>query len=452
MLDAGALYQAALERQEREREQRARRSLMAFIPHVSKAYRSPTHLGPYVDMLERARTSRVRGVVSTPPRHGKSETSLHYCVQSLLVDPTDTIAYVTYGADFSQQQGYKAAVIAERAGLKLSTKKAAFWQTSAGGYIDWNSIGGQLTGKGFKKLLVDDPVKDREEADSATWRDKTWNWFTDTALTRVEPGGSVIVIQTRWHPDDLAGRIIASGGWERINLRAIDDDGKALWPERWPVEALEEHRAEPYKWASLYQGEPRPRGAAVFKEPTFVDELPTSGYRVSIGADFAYTSKTYADYSVAVVLLAREEYEIGRGNVTRYYVADIVRRQVEAPLFRSTLVELRAKWPGSTVTAYIGGTEKGVVDFLRSDGLRIDALPALTDKFARAQPFAAAWNSGDVRIPRKAAWVNALVDELASFTGVNDRHDDQVDALAGAFAPFAGPSKRRVEHTNYAFG
>jgi predicted phage terminase large subunit-like protein len=125
------------------------------------------------------------------------------------------------------------------------------------------------------------------------------------------------------------------------------------------------------------------------------------------------------------------------------YVLDVKREQVAAPQFAATLRGLQAVYQGAPMFAFIGGTEKGTVDFLGTLGLHIYAQPAKTDKFVRAQPVAASWNAGKVALPRTAPWVNAFVSEVLGFTGIADPHDDQVDALAGAFACLTAPRVRR---------
>lgn len=406
-----------------ERESTA--SLRKFIART-KGYTVPEHLGPYLDLLERSRTESVKAVVSAPPRHGKSESTLHYVVQSLLLDPRDRVGYATYAAEFSEQQAKRAAMLAELHGLKLTEQRASFWRTAQGGEAIWTSIGGPLTGKGVRRLFVDDPVKGRAEAESAAYRDAAWSWFNAVAYTRLEPGGSCIVMATRWHPDDLSGRLIAKG-WPVINLPALDE-GKALWPARYPVDALAAIREQvgEYEWSALYQGEPRSRGGRVFGDVHFYDARPER-YRVSIGVDLAYTAKKHSDYSVAVVLGESEG---------AYYVLDVVRMQVAAPEFFDAMLRLQSTYPGATISWHASTTERGLADMMRSHGLNIvtELASAAGDKFARAQPVAAAWNAGKVSVERKAIWADVFVSEVCSFTGVNDRHDDQVDAMASAFA------------------
>ena len=413
-----------------------RASLADFIVTLSRGrYQRPDHLAPLLAVLERCRTDTCRVVVSTPPRHGKTETLLHAIVWLLLHDPTRVIAYVSYAAEFARSKSRRARLLAADAGLPLAddANRLEEWRTLAGGGVLATGIGGPLTGHGVHVLIVDDPVKNRVEAESPTWRARTWEWFNDVAFTRLEPGGSVIVVQTRWHPDDLAGRLLAAG-WDSIVLPALaeaDDPlgrapGEPLWPDRWPAEKLAEIRAQigEYSWAALYQGRPVPRAGTLFHDATVYDVPPRDGYMLAIGVDFAYSARTHADYSVAVVL-ARH------GAVS--YVLDVVRGQWEAPVFAQHLAALCARYQAARVVAITSGTEQGTVQFFRRQGIPIRALPAQGDKFVRAQPVAAAWNEGAILVPRQAPWLSTFLDEILSFTGIADRHDDQVDALVAAW-------------------
>lgn len=243
-------------------------ALPQWIPTLSPRYASPLHLEPLTRRLEAARKEPLRLVVSTPPRHAKTETLLHSIAWWLAKDPRLTIAYVAYASDLARSKSRKARLLAQTAGIQLADDAGRLeeWRTKAGGGLLATGIGGALTGHGVDILIVDDPIKNRVEAESAAQRDRVWEWFTDVAYTRLEPKGSAIVVQTRWHPDDLSGRLLESGRWEGIKLPAIDGEGKALWPERWPVETLQQTRIQvgEYTWASLYQGEPRSRGGSVF--------------------------------------------------------------------------------------------------------------------------------------------------------------------------------------------
>ena len=274
------------------------------------------------------------------------------------------------------------------------------------------------------------------QAESPAYRLMVEDWWNDVAETRIEPGGSAFITHTRWNTDDLINHVINGEGaqdWApHIKLSAVSNAGKALWPERWPLPLLEKKRrnAGEYTWASLYQGDPRPRGGKIFRDVAFYDELPP-GFRVAVGVDFAYTEKKYADYSAAVVLAT---------DGLRYYVLDVVRVQLEPPSFRRRLVPIARRYTNVPFVAYTSTTEKGVVTLMRDPPppkwgeedepivLNFEARLAVADKFVRAQPVAAAWNDGRVLIPRGGApWADLFVRELSDFTGTGKEHDDQVD-------------------------
>jgi predicted phage terminase large subunit-like protein len=291
---------------------------------------------------------------------------------------------------------------------------------------------GTWTGHGVDIAIVDDPFKNRLEAESATYRNRVWDQFNDAICTRIEPGGSLIVNMTRWHPDDLVGRLLGEepDKWELMRAPAINDLGAALWPERWPLHLLQARRERvgEYTWASLYQGQPRPRGGALFGEPHTYSQLPTgfSFIAEAMGLDFAYSKKTASDWS------ALAHFGIVDGKV---YVLDVIRRQLKSPEFKA-LVHATWETRGKPDLRWYGyGPELGIADFMRQDPysvpLQIKQAPG--DHFIRAQPFAAAWNAGEVLVPEDAPWLDDYLAELCSFTGVNDDHDDQVDASGAAF-------------------
>lgn len=415
---------AELERRRRLREI----GLIDFIPMVSPRFEAPYHLVPLLTLIERATREPVRAVVSTPPRHGKTESLLHSIAWRLTRQPETQIAYISYAQRFAEKKSRKARDLARRAAVPLAedSQSRADWRTGVDDGGVWaTSINGSVTGEGFHLMIVDDPVKDRATAESSVERDNAWDWFTDTAYSRLEPDGSCIVNMARWHEDDLAGRLIKDG-WEAVRLPALDDAGNALWPERWPVERLRdiEETLGPYGWHSLYQGEPRSRDQRLFADVTMYESLPST-YRLSIGVDLAYTSKTHADWSVAVVLA-----ESGG----KCHVLDVVRQQADVPTFCQSLKTLHSIYPGARWLWYTSTTEKGLADTLRSQlGFPLIGEVAAADKFVRAQPVAAAWKAGNVLVPQRAPWLSTFLSEVCGFTGVNDRHDDQVDALAAAF-------------------
>lgn len=391
-------------------------------------------MAPLADLFERVLAGeRVMAVVSTPPRFGKTETLLHGIAYLLSQHPEWQLSYIGYSSTFSEDKSRKAREIARMVGVPISDLAWARknWRTGIQDGGVWaTSITGPVTGQGFQLMLVDDPVKDRQTAESVAARAHHYSWFTDTAFTRLEPGGSCIVVQTRWHPDDLAGKLIGDG-WEKINLPAINEDGESLWPERWPLSQLNLIREQigEYGWNSLYQGEPRPRGDNVFGPANWYQphELPTRGYSVSHGIDLAYSTKTYADRSVCWTMLRCGDL---------FYVVDVKIRRCKAPDFVADLKASYKTRPGKMLW-YASGTEAGSADFIISNGVPLTVERPAADKFGRAQPLAAHWNAGKVLLPanngKPPDWVEEVVGEFSSFTGVNDRHDDLVDAAAASF-------------------
>lgn len=427
--------------------------LRDFIPRLTPGHEPPDHLAPLLDVFERiARGEEVRVVLSAPPRHGKTETILAGYAWLLGRDPKKVHGYATYEANLAKSKSRTARALTQAAGVRFLDDRPgrlAEWHTAAGGGLLATSVGGPFTGQGITGLLViDDPVKNRLEAESRAKRDAQWKWATDVALTRLEPGASCIVTMTRWHDDDLAGRFLKLG-FELINLPALalpDDPlgravGAPLWPARRPLAYLLERQRilGPYSWASLFMGTPRSREGRVFKDVTLCapGDVPRGGMRIAIGLDLAYSSKTKADWSVAVVL------GLKHGKV---YVLDVLRMQAEAPVFARSLKKLLGSYPGVRPRWYMAGTEKGTASFFRTLGVQLSTPAPKGDKFIRAQPVAAAWNEGRVLVPGgddttpPPEWADGFVERVCDFTGNGDDEvDDEVDALAPGFdvlAPF----------------
>jgi predicted phage terminase large subunit-like protein len=421
---------------EYRRRKRAKLPLLDFVPALSSGlgYTSPNHLARIASVFERIKAGEaVRVVFNGPPRHGKTSLIHHVPAWLLSSEPGWPIAYISYAQTFAENQSRDMRDLALRAGVRLATdtQSKQYWRTEHGKGGLWaTSIDGPLTGMGFRVMLLDDIIKDRKTAESAVAREHHWEWVTGTAFTRLEPGASILATGTRWHTDDVLGRLIELG-WEVINLPAIDDEGLALWPERYDAEALTEIRRTvgEYNWWSQYMGQPVPRSGKVFADCVMYNERPKL-VRVAIGVDFAYSARSSADYSCAVVL--------GVDAHKRYYVLKVHRAQVEASEFASVLARLRTDYPAARLSAYVAGPEKGIVQLFGQRGVRITPLTASEDKLTRAQPVAAEWNAGNVLVPEQGAWVSDFIDEVTSFSGTKqDVHDDQVDALAGAFAGLA---------------
>lgn len=412
--------------------------------------------GPYLDYLEAARdTNRTQGervAFAAPPQHGKTECIKHALAWGLCFSDRRN-AYLTYSADRAQKEvAYDVRIIAERMGVSV-TGSLDLLRGPRGGSCKFVGVGGSFTGAPVDGMLaIDDPIKGDDEARSRLHRDKLHRWLHSVALRRVHMGASVFLMATRWHVDDLTAREVAAG-WRYINLPAVcdtDDDplgrmiGDPLAPGRFTGEALAAMRQEmgEYIWAAQYQGRPQPVGAAVFADPTFYERLPDNGYQVGYGLDLSYTAKTHADYSVLITGRAVPCTVMVDGKPRRrirLYIEDVVRRQCEAPAF-AVVVKERLSLRRGRIMWYASGTEKGTAQFFRVEGIPLIVRNASQDKYLRAQPTSAAWNRGDILVPRDAPWLVEFLREVAEFTGVNDAHDDQVDALAALFDLLAAGS------------
>ena len=431
---------AALEELARRRE-----PLADFIPRVTPRWSRPDHLTPLLSLLERAaRGERVYACVSVPPRHGKTETLLHAVAWWLKRAPADTLAYVSYAAQVAESKSDLARAYARVAGVVLREDRSALseWRTTSGGGALATGIGGPLTGQGCRVAIVDDPFKNRQDAESALIRQRAWDWFTSTLWTRIEPGGSCIVCHTRWHEDDLIGRLtrgeMEGVAWEVVNLPAIttDPDGteRALWPERWPVSELAVKRAaNEYDWASLFQGSPRARGGEVFRAPARYVDPQLSGARTVLAVDPAGTESTRADWTVAVALAVR-----GSGATLSADVVDVLRLRADNGVVATELGAWQRRHGGAPLHIEASRDGKAIARTLRqiNPRLLLTEIPARASKYVRAQPVATAWNDGRVRVPSSGAthpWVGPFLETVLRFTGISDAHDDDVDALAYAW-------------------
>lgn len=432
---------------------------MSFIPGVSPNFEAPLHMAPYVDVLERASAGGVRAVVSAPPQHGKTVTTLHAIVLFMLANPDKRHVYITYGQSRADRVQGQARSIARRAELPLGGTKR-YWTLPEGGSMIWTSFGGALGGEPIDGVMfIDDPYKDRRHAESKVYRDFLRDSIDDVMDARLHRSASCVLMSTRWVPDDLSGFLMRRGGWERVNLKALADGrdqhpldtrtpGEPLWPERKTAAELEAKRARnAYSFASLYQGEPRPRGGKLFKRPHYYDQLPQGvAYQTGYGVDLAYTEDTRSDWSVCL-RLRRVMRDDGK---SLYYVVKMWKEQMEAPEFARILKNAAREYHGD-MFFYASGVERGAASFIQRQKVNLQVMDTgRRDKFTRALDTAEIWNEGRILLPGRADdvpedneddwgyddemddWVAELRNQVGDFTGVGNEEDDIVDALVSA--------------------
>lgn len=304
----------------------ARNELIVFNGFVNPHYQASWLHREIARQLERIDYGEIkRLMIFVPPRNGKSEIgSILFPAWILGKHPDKEIITASYSADLAQDFGYKTRNLVAgneyqqlfRTKLRDDSKSKAKWLTEEGGGYTAVGVGGAITGRGADILIIDDPIKNREEAESQVIRDKIWGWYTSTAYTRLEKGGSIILILTRWHKDDLAGRLLKKmeeGGeysdkWEVIKFPAIatkDEqyrkEGEALWKEKYDIASLLKIKETIglYDWSSLYMQEPVSSETQEFRESFFryktLEEVEALETRRTLTVDTAISQKASAD-------------------------------------------------------------------------------------------------------------------------------------------------------------
>lgn len=429
----------------------------AFFKKVNPHLLAPYHFRVYVRRVLEAVGGGLRLAFAAPPQHGKTEVTLALIAFLVLEHEGRRWAYVTYNQKRALSVARKFKRLLAHAGVVASGGLAQIY-LPGGGQILFTSVDGGLTGEPVDgAVFIDDPYKNRKEADSAARRELVEETYRDAVETRVHPGGSIFVLATRWHPQDLTGKLTGEEGWEYVNLQAlaegpvndngvvIDDPngrrvGEALFPEKWPVEELAKKRAKvlEFTWAALYQGRPRPKGGTVFHEPHFYTKRPTE-FRGAFGLDLASTAKTSADHSVCLELWRAEHGPEGQPGPF-FYVVNIDAKQVEAPAFALTLKARHMQRPLFKMRWRASGTEKMGAQFLQRMKLPVVVSQPPGDKFVSATEVAIAWNDGRVLVPDEEAfpeckeWLYPFLDCVSNFTGTGNEFDDPVDALGNAHA------------------
>lgn len=428
------------------------------------------HLAYIQGQLERITRKEIdRLMLFVPPRHGKSTlATIHYPVYRLQRDPKLRVIIAAYNQSLANRFSRQSRRLARQVMGDLLSKErtsAEEWETTAGGGMRAVGVGGGITGQGGNLIIIDDPVKSREEAESPGFRERVYSWYTDDLFTRLEPEAAMILILTRWHMDDLAGRILQSEEgkeWTVVRLPAEAETqeerdsynlsigrpagepeplrrepGQALCEDRYDEKALARIRSVlRSSYHALYQQRPVARDGGFFKRSWFtvVEHSPREARRVRYW-DKAGTEDG-GDFTVGVLMARTEE--------GLFYVEDVVRGQWSSGRREQAIRETAAldgERYGELVQIWVeqepgsGGKESALWTVRQLAGYDVRVDPVTGDKKVRAHPFAAQAEAGLVRLVR-GAWNADYLEELALFP--NGKHKDQVDASSGAFNKLTG--------------
>jgi predicted phage terminase large subunit-like protein len=401
-----------------------------------------------------------RLIIEIPIRHGKSETvSSRFPVFALHDDPSRKIILGSYGKELAVKFGRHARDYAELTGLKLNPDRSAAhdWETMANGGMRSVGVGVGVHGHGGDIIIIDDPIKSREEAESEAYRDGVWEWFKGDLYSRLEPNAALIVMAARQHEDDLIGRITdpdwegaKDGEWVRLKLPGIAqendplgrEEGEALCPDRFPIEVLNQMRLVmgDYIFSSLVQQEPTPKGGKMFPRDKvrIIDAIPAHAGRRLRYWDKAATKKKETNKPKFTAGVKMSYIPLGEHPYAGCVVVEHVVRGQWEPDVRNAIMKQTAQMergvkqiheqePGS------GGKESAQFStkLFGSVGSGTEEDRVTGDKILRMDPFSSQWKAGNVLILR-GDWNEAYLNEMEK-AGPGANFLDQADASSGAF-------------------
>ena len=440
-----------------DRVERCRESYLFFVQQMWPIFISGKHHTIMADAFERvARGDLKRLIINMPPRHTKSEFA-SYLLPSWFLGkyPEKKIIQTAHTAELATGFGRKVRNLVSSENyqkvfdtkLSSDSKAAGRWNTNMGGDYFAIGVGGAVTGKGADLLIIDDPHSEQEakQGNPAVF-DNVYEWFTSGPRQRLQPGGAIIIVMTRWSKRDLTGQILKNAGkdgvdqWEIIDFPAIMPSGTPLWPAFWSKTALEALKAElpVAKWEAQYQQNPTSEEGAIIKREQWSiwekDTPPPCDYIIQ-SWDTAFEKNNRADYS-ACTTWGVFQHPNKQGDMRpNIILLDAFKQRMEFPELKKQALELWKEWEPDTLIVEKRAAGAPLIYEMRKMGIPLSEFtPGKgNDKISRVNAISDLFASGVVWCP-ETRWAEEVMDELASFP--NGDHDDLVDSSSQALMRF----------------
>ena len=452
---------AELEKLEELKKQRlAQGKFLAFVSQMWPSFIGGRHHARMADAFERvAAGTTKRLIINMPPRHTKSEFASYLLPAWFLGKyPGKKVIQTSHTAELAVGFGRKVRNLVDTDAyhkvfpelvLQADSKAAGRWNTSKGGDYFAIGVGGAVTGKGADLLIIDDPHSEQEAAIAETSPeiyDKVYEWYTSGPRQRLQPGGAIIIVMTRWSKRDLTGQVVKAaaqrGGeeWEVIEFPALLPSGNPLWPEFWSLEeltALKEELPNP-KWMAQYQQNPTSETSAIVKRDwwqVWEPENPPNCQFVLMSWDTAFEKSNRADYSALTTWGVFYHPDATGKEQANIILLNAFRDRMEFPVLKQTALDQYKSWKPDGIIIEKKASGAPLIYELRAMGIPVQEFTPSkgNEKISRINAVSDLFASGRVWCPN-THWAEEVVNEVAEFPA--GEHDDYVDSVSMALMRF----------------
>ena len=454
------LYASLEEHEILQKRENAANNFMDFVHKVWPTFIDGAHHARMAKAFERvARGEIKRLIINMPPRHTKSEFASYLLPAWFLGKfPHKKVIQTSHTAELAVGFGRKVRNLVDSevfheifpsVALRADSQAAGRWNTSAGGDYFAIGVGGAVTGKGADILIIDDPHSEQEAAlaeINPEVYDKVYEWYTSGPRQRLQPGGSIIIVMTRWSKKDLTGQVLKAaaqrGGdeWEVIEFPAILPSGNPLWPEFWSLKELMALKEElpNQKWMAQYMQNPTSEQSAIVKREwwqIWEHDHPPSCEFVLQAWDTAFEKNNRADYSACTTWGVFYQEDDAGATQANIILLNAFRDRLEFPSLKKKAIEEFKEWDPDSIIVEKKASGSPLIYEMRSMGIPVQEFTPSkgNDKISRLNAVSDIFASGRVWVPN-TRWAEEVVDEVASFPG--GEHDDYVDSVSLAMMRF----------------